>query len=107
MRLPRAYEPGARDYRVRYAIANIMRDRIVNEGAFVNCFEMEDADEVVVAILRRGLKNPKLRAALEGSHVINLTQWLTEHPNFSEAYHRSARKSHATLATMGSCGVRQ
>jgi hypothetical protein len=111
MRLPRAYEPGARDYRIRYAIANIMRDRIVNEGAFVNCFEMEDADEVVVAILRRGLKNPKLRAALEGSHIVNLTEWLTEHPEYSEGYHGTARKSRAIRPAMlfatDSCGTRR
>jgi cystathionine beta-lyase/cystathionine gamma-synthase len=93
MRLPRAYEPGARVYRIRYAISSILRDRVVNEGAFVNCFEMEDAGEVVAAILRRGLKNLKLRTALERSHIVNLTQWLTLHPEFSEAYHRSGQRA--------------
>jgi hypothetical protein len=63
----------------------------------VNCFEMEDADEVVVAILRRGLKNLKLRTALERSHIVNLTQWLTLHPQFSDAYHRSGQ--HEARAT--------
>jgi hypothetical protein len=37
---------------------------------------MEDGDEVIRAILRRGLRNPKLRAALESSHLVNLTHWL-------------------------------
>jgi hypothetical protein len=58
MYLPKVYDPGGYAYRVRYAIANMMRDRVVNEGAFNNCFEMEDGDEVICAILRRGLKNP-------------------------------------------------
>ena len=69
MYLQKVFDPAARAYRVRYAIANILRDRLVNEGAFKNCLEMEDADEVIRAILRRGLKNPKLRAALERSHI--------------------------------------
>lgn len=87
MYLPKVYDPAAHAYRVRYAIANILRDRVVNEGAFNNCFEMDDADEVICAILRRGLKNPKLRAALERSHLINLAQWLAPRPEFSEAYY--------------------
>ena len=93
MRLPKVLEPGAHAYRVRYAIATIFRDRIANEGAFTNCFEMEDGDAVVRAILRRGLKNPKLRAALEKSHLVNLTQWLVLHPQFSEPYYRSFTQS--------------
>ena len=100
MRLPKVYELGARDYRIRYAISSILRDRVVNEGAFVNCFEMEDADEVVLAILRRGLKNLKLRNALERSHIVNLTQWLTSHPEFSEAYHRSGQRKARTTRTV-------
>jgi hypothetical protein len=87
MYLPKVYDPGARDYRVRYAITNILRDRIVNEGAFNVCFEMDDAEEVICTILRRDLKNPKLRAALERSQLVSLTQWLASRPNFSEAYH--------------------
>jgi hypothetical protein len=87
--LPRVYARGAGAYRVRYAIANIMRDRVVNEGAFTNCFEMEDGDEVICAILRRSLKNQKLRTALERSHLVNLVQWLILHPEFSEAYYGS------------------
>ena len=89
MYLPKIYTPAARSYRVRYAITNIMRDRVVNEGAFKACFEMDDEGEVVCAILRRGLKNLKLRAALEGSHLIDLTEWLTLHSEYSEAYHRT------------------
>lgn len=87
MYLPRIYDQAARTYRVRYAIATILRDRAVNEGAFNTCFEMEDAEEVICTILRRGLKNQKLRAALERSHLINLAQWLATRPQFSEAYH--------------------
>ena len=87
MYLQKVFDPGARAYRVRYAIVNILRDRLVNEGAFKNCLEMEDADEVIRAILRRGLKNPKLRAALKGSHIVDLNHWLSSHPEFAEAYY--------------------
>jgi hypothetical protein len=48
---------------------------------------MEDADQVIQIILRRGLKNQKLRTALHGSHLINLDQWLRPYPEFSEAYY--------------------
>jgi hypothetical protein len=87
MYLPKIYDQAAGRYRVRYAIATIMRDRAANEGAFNTCFEMEDAEEVICTILRRGLKNPKLRTALERSHLVNLEQWLATRPQFSEAYH--------------------
>lgn len=87
MYLGRFYEPEAHEHRVRYAIANILRDRVVNEGAFRICFEMEDEDTVIRAILRRGLKNLKLRAALESSHLINLAHWLARFPDLSEGYY--------------------
>jgi hypothetical protein len=73
-------------YRVRYAIATILRDRVVNEGAFKCCFEMGDEDKVIRAILRRGLKNPRLRSALEKSHLVNITHWLPRFPDLAEAY---------------------
>jgi hypothetical protein len=92
MYLPKVFDPTAHAYRVRYAIANILRDRAPNEGAFTNCFEMEDQEEVILHILRRGLKNPKLRAALQGSHLINLTEWLIRHPEYSEAYYAAHEK---------------
>jgi hypothetical protein len=87
MYLPKVLDPKARDYRVRYAIATILRDRIANEGAFKNCFEMEDGDTVIYTILRRGLKNPKLRAALQGSHLVNVHQWLAPYPELVAAYY--------------------
>lgn len=65
---------------------NILRDRVVNEGAFRVCFEMGDQDQVVKTILRRGLKNPRLRTALERSHLIDLTLWLRPYPDLAEAY---------------------
>lgn len=92
MYLPRVYDPAERAYRVRYAIRTILRDRIANEGALHNCFEMEDADEVIRSILRRGLNNPTLRAALESSHIVNLVQWLALYPEFSEPYYRAWRE---------------
>jgi hypothetical protein len=98
MYLPKVYDPAARAYRVRYAITNILRDRVVNEGAFNTCFEMDDAEEVICAVLRRGLKNPKLRAALERSHLINLAQWLAPRPPFSEAYYATETKRTAGKA---------
>jgi hypothetical protein len=86
MYLRKIYDLSACAHRVRYAIANIFRDRIVNEGAFNSCFEMGDGDEVIRAILRRGLKNSRLRAALYRSHLVNLTHWLAPYPELAEAY---------------------
>jgi hypothetical protein len=81
------FDPKAREHRVRYVIRTILRDRIGNEAAFRNCLEMEDADQVIQIILRRGLKSQKLRTALHGSHLINLDQWLRGYPALSEAYY--------------------
>lgn len=86
MYLPKVYNPEARAYRIRYAIASILRDRVANEGAFNLCFEMDGEDEIVLEILRRGLRNKKLRTALRSSHLINLNQWLRLHPDLAEAY---------------------
>lgn len=63
-----------------------MRDRIVNEGVFNNCFEMGDGDRIIQTILKRGLNNRKLRIALEGSHVIDLNSWLIRYPEFVMRY---------------------
>lgn len=93
MYLPRVYDPAEHAYRVRYAIRTILRDRIANQAVFQNCFEMEDSGEVIRAILRRGLKNAKLRVALESSHIVNLMQWLALCPEFSEPYYRAWRDS--------------
>lgn len=79
-------DPAARAHRVRYAMRTILRDRVANEAAFRNCLEMEDADEVIEAILRYGLRNPRLRAALRASHLINLNQWLAERPALAGGY---------------------
>ncbi len=94
MYLPKVYDRSASKYRIRYAIVNILRDRVVNEGAFNTCFEMEDGEEVICAILRRGLKNPRLRLALERSHLINLAEWLSPRPEFYEAYHNLQPPEH-------------
>lgn len=85
------YEPEAHSYRIRYAIATIMRDRIVNEGAFRVCFEMLDEEEVIRAILSRGLKSQRLRTALERSHIVDLTHWLLRFPDLAEAYFATYR----------------
>lgn len=81
------FDPAAREHRVRYITRAILRDRIGNEAAFRNCLEMEDGAEVIQIVLRRGLKNKKLRAALQRSHLINLDQWLHGNPALSEAYY--------------------
>jgi len=91
----RLYDPEACSYRIRYAIATILRDRIANEGAFNVCFEMSDEEEVIRTILSRGLKNPRLRTALERSHLIDLTHWLLRFPDLAEAYCRSDSPSSA------------
>lgn len=88
MYLSKILDPAGRAHRVRFAIANILRDRVAHEGAFRNCFEMEDAHDVIRAILERGLKNAKLRAALRASHLIELNQWLALYPDFAEPYFR-------------------
>ena len=68
MYLPKIYDQAAHAYRVRYAIANILRDHTANEGAFKGCFEMEDGDGVILAILRRGLKYPSAIARKLSRH---------------------------------------
>ncbi len=92
---PKLYDPEAHSYRIRYAIATILRDRIANEGAFRVCFEMLDEKEVIRAILFRGLKNPRLRRALERSHLVDLTHWLLRFPDLAEAYSASELPSTA------------
>ena len=84
------YDPEAHSYRIRYAIATILRDRITNEGAFRVCFEMLDEEEVIRGILFRGLKSSRLRKALERSHLIDLTHWLLRFPDLAEAYYSSS-----------------
>lgn len=81
------YDPAARASRIRYAITCILRDRLVNEGAFNTCFEMLDEKEVIHTILVRSLKNRRLRAALERSHLVNLNSWLARFPDLAEAYY--------------------
>lgn len=86
MYLPGLYEPGATAHRVRYALATLLRDRIVNEGAFNVCFQMEDRETVIRTILLRGLRSRKTRKALEGSHLIDINAWLMQHPDLLTAY---------------------
>jgi len=86
MYLSKIYERGATAYRIRYAVSNILRDRLVNEGAFRVCFEMDDEDAVIRTILLRGLRNQRLRVALERSHLVDLTHWLARYPDIAEAY---------------------
>jgi len=61
------------------------RERVGHQG----CFEILDEKEVVHAILSRGLKHPRLRTALERSHLIDPTHRLLRLPDFAEAYCRS------------------
>ena len=86
MYMANLYGPEATARRVRYAISSILRDRVVNEGAFRVCFQLDDEDVVVRTILRRGLRNPRLRDALEQSHLVDITHWLDRYPDLAEAY---------------------
>lgn len=81
------------DYRVRYAIRCIMRDQTSDEGAFKVCFEMEDEEQIIRRILRRGLTNARLRSALEKSHLIDLTHWLQRFADLAEKYNAAASPS--------------
>jgi len=85
------YEPGATAYRIRYALATILRDRTANEGAFSVCFQMEDRDTVIRTILARGLRSPRTRMALERSHLIDINEWLMNYPDLLEAYWEEQR----------------
>ncbi len=87
------YDPEAHSYRIRYAIATILCDRIANEGAFRVCFEMLDEEEVIRGILFRGLKNSRLRRALECSHLVDLTHWLLRFPDLAEVYYSTSSSS--------------
>lgn len=49
-------------YRVNYAAQCFMKG--IHSRAFDNCFEMFDGDAVVVALMRRALKNDKLKQAI-------------------------------------------
>lgn len=88
MYLSQLCEQGATERRIRYAVRTILRDRLSNEGAFNICFEMEDGEDVIAAILKRGIANRRLRMALERSHLINLPIWLCSRPNIAEIYYR-------------------
>ena len=87
MYLPKLYDPAECKYRIRYAVRTILRDRLTNECAFNICFEMGDGEDVILAILRRGPKNPQLRLALEQSRLVDLTHWLISYPALAAAYH--------------------
>ena len=50
--------------RVNYAAACLVRNTGIGSRHFDTCFEMNDGDAVVTALVRRARKNPKLRAAL-------------------------------------------
>lgn len=86
MYLPNVYEPGKTALRIRYALTTILRDRATNEGAFHVCFQMEDRGTVVRTILARGLRNRRIRTALERSHLIDINAWLMDYPDLLEAY---------------------
>lgn len=86
MYMGQLYREGATTQRIRYAAANILRDRVVNEGAFQVCFEMEDEDLVIRSLLQRGLRSRRFRVALETSHLVNITHWLSRYPDLEEAY---------------------
>jgi hypothetical protein len=94
MHLSKLYDPSGHDARVRYAIATILRGRVVNEWAFLNCFEMTDRDDVIRTILRRGLRNAKLMAALKTSRIVNFRQWLLDNPDLWDRYHTPAPRQH-------------
>ena len=56
------YNPEAFRARVNYAAKCLMRG--IQSRRFDTCFEMNDGDAVIVALLRRAAKNPALKAAI-------------------------------------------
>lgn len=57
----------SRSERIDYAVRTITKGGPYTR-TFDTCFEMNDGDAVIHAILRRSLRNAKLRAALEKNH---------------------------------------
>lgn len=81
------YDPKQRAYRIQYAQQCIMRGMESTTRTFDTCFEMGDGHEVALALLRRGLKNEKLREAMYRSRIVGIDQWLNvAHPEFRDQY---------------------
>lgn len=81
------YDPKQRAYRIQYAQQCIMRGMQSSTRHFDTCFEMGDANEIATALLRRGLKNARLREAMYNSPIVGLDHWLNSlHPEFRDAY---------------------
>jgi hypothetical protein len=59
----KVYNPAAFRYRVEYAARNLVKGT-TDSRQFDTCFEMNDGDAVTAAIVKRALKNPKLKTAL-------------------------------------------
>lgn len=57
------YDPAQRSYRVRFAIATILREGETSRR-FDTCFEMGDADQVAARVYKRALGNPRLMELL-------------------------------------------
>ena len=72
---PKVYDPEAFSHRVNYAAQCFMRG--THSRAFDTCFEMNDGDAVVTALVRRAQNNPRLHAAIapQWSGVFP-TEWL-------------------------------
>jgi hypothetical protein len=62
--MPSVYQDDNFAGRVAYAADCISRQRCIGSRSFDTCFEMNDGDAVVTALVRRAQKNPKLAAAL-------------------------------------------
>lgn len=87
LNVAKIFDPSAREHRVRYVIRTILRSTVTSEAAFRNCLELEDGEEVIRAVLRRGLRNRQLHDALLSSRLITLDKWLRDNPAFVEAYY--------------------
>jgi hypothetical protein len=82
------YEPAQRDYRIKYAAQCIKRGLVQGQSRhFETCFEMDDGDDVAIALLQRGLRDAAFREALYESPLVGLYVWINSlHPEFASPY---------------------
>jgi hypothetical protein len=82
------YDPAQQTYRVAFAATYIMRGygKTGIDRRFGTCFEMGDGDQVVRRLLKRALRNERLREAMHHSRNVNLSRWIAANPDLREQF---------------------